>query len=492
MPDGLRVLFLASEADPLVKIGGLGDVAGSLSKALCNLPPEPGSQPMDVRLVIPFHGAIQREAYSLSHAASLQVPYQGGVTPADVFSLDLDGLPVYLISGPLIPPEAPVYTSDAGVDGKKYTFFSLAALVLARAVGWAPHILHANDWHTALAIYALSLTRDRDPFFNKTATVLGLHNLPYLGMGVGPALDAFDLPPAVDSQLPKWAQRLPLPLGLLTADRVIAVSPTYAREILTPEFGSGLHNFLRIRADAISGILNGLDAQYWDPRRDILLAVQFDQDTLADRQVNKRALQNELGLEADGDQPLFSIVARMDYQKGLDLVPGALRAIADQPWQAVILGTGDPILGAAFRKLEADFPRQVRSVIRYDASLSHRIYGGADSLLIPSRYEPCGLTQMIAMHYGCVPVARATGGLRDTIQDYSQSAQSTGFLFDDPTSDALATALVRVLQVFKDKGEWQRLQRIGMAQDFSWRRSARQYLAAYQSLVSTRSLDSKN
>ena len=182
----------------------------------------------------------------------------------------------------------------------------------------------------------------------------------------------------------------------------------------------------------------------------------------------------------------------MDYQKGLDLVPEALRAIAGHPWQAVILGTGDPIMEAAFRALEADFPKQVRSIIRFDAALSHRIYGGADSLLIPSRYEPCGLTQMIAMRYGCVPIARATGGLRDTIQDYSRLAQCTGFLFDKPTSGALATALVRVLQVFKDKGEWQRLQRNGMAQDFSWTHSARQYLAAYQSLVSTRSLVSSN
>ena len=492
MLNGLRVMFLASEADPLVKIGGLGDVAGSLPKALCRLPVEPGGKTIDLRLVIPFHGAIRRQAYSLGHAASFQVPYQGSVTTADVFSLDLDGLPVYLISGPLIPPEAPVYTSDAGVDGQKYTFFSLAALELARALGWAPHILHANDWHTALAIYALSLTREDDPFFKNTSTVLGLHNLPYLGIGAGPALEAFGLPSAIGSQLPKWAQQLPLPLGLLSADQIIAVSPTYAREILTPEFGSGLHKFLRTRADAITGILNGLDNQQWDPRQDASLAVQFDQETLNDRQGNKQALQNELGLEKDADQPLFSIVARMDYQKGLDLVRDALHAIADHPWQAVILGTGDPILEAAFRKLEADFPKQVRSAIRYDAPLSHRIYGGADSLLIPSRYEPCGLTQMIAMRYGCVPVARATGGLRDTIQDYSRSAQSTGFLFDDPTSDALATALVRVLQVFKDKGEWQRLQRIGMAQDFSWTHSARQYLAAYQSLVSTRSMDSKN
>ncbi|MBN1148663.1 MAG: glycogen synthase [Anaerolineales bacterium] len=494
MSTNLRVLFLAAEADPWIKIGGLGDVAGSLPAALRRLSAGGGgaAPAVDVRLAIPFHGAIQRQGLPLRSAARFRLPYAGGTTPVEVLSLEHEGLPVYFIGGPLLPADAPVYASEASADGLKFTFFSLAALELARQLDWAPHVLHANDWHTAPAIYALGLGGRPDAFFRRTATVLGLHNLPYLGAGATQALAAFGLPPARSDRLPAWARDAPLALGLLSADQIVAVSPTYASEILTDEFGAGLDAFLRKRAGSISGILNGLDTARWNPAADEYLAARFDPQNLAARQANKRALQAEFGLPQAPRQPLLAVVSRLDRQKGVDLAPEALRLLASspaytgRPWQIIVLGTGDASLEADIRMLETDFPGRARAVLRFDAALSRRIYAGADILLIPSRYEPCGISQMIAMRYGCVPLGRATGGLRDTIQDYGQSGQSTGFLFTEASAEALALALGRAFSVYNDPTAWRGLQLRGMQQDFSWERSALQYLELYSLLVHNR------
>ena len=481
MKADLRVLFLAAEADPFIKIGGLGDVAGSLPPALRAL-----STPdlnVDVRVVIPFYQAIQRQDYPFRPTATFSITHANGKLRADVYQVELEGVPVYLVNGDPISAEAPVYTPDTAIDGFKFTFFSLAALELARQLDWAPDILHANDWHTSPAVYSLARSRAADAFFHHTAIVLGLHNLPYLGIGAGQAMWSFGLPPAEGTELPEWARHVPLALGLISADKIIAVSPHYAQEILTPEFGSGLYEYLRAHQDKITGVLNGLDGSRWNPATDTVLAYNYDLETLPDRQKNKTALQKEFGLKQNLRTPLLAMVNRMDYQKGVDLVPNALRHVADLPWQAIILGTGDPALEAAARRLEAEYPDRIRAAIRFDAALSRQIYAGADALLIPSRYEPCGLTQMIAMRYGCVPVARATGGLADTILDGEPSNENTGFLFEDATPEALAEALRRVLRRFKSKKDWQSLQRNGMRQDFSWKRSAEIYLQEYKALL---------
>lgn len=494
MKQSLRVLYLAAEADPFIKVGGLGDVAGSLPAALRSITTlHPSTTPdekapideieVDVRLVIPFHGVIQNQPFPIKRIATFQVNHVNGPVQAEAFLADVNGLPVYMIAGALIPINASVYTTEPSIDGLKFTFFSLAALELARTLNWTPHIVHANDWHTAPAIYHLFLNRQKTGFYYNTSTVLGLHNLPYLGVGAGPTLSAFGLPPATSSGLPEWAQHLPLPLGLYSADHIVAASPNYAREILTPEFGSGLHDFLRTRLTKISGILNGLDTQRWDPLTDTAIQAQYGLADLETRQTNKLGLQREFGLKEDPNLPLFAMVTRMDNQKGVDLAPDAFRQIAGKPWQAIILGSGDPLLEGAARQLEAEYSDRARAVIRFDPGLSRRVYAGADALLIPSRYEPCGLTQMIAMRYGCVPIARATGGLRDTIQDFDQSTESTGFLFKKPTSGDLAKTMLRALQVFADPGQWQKMQRRGMQQDFSWQRFARQYLTLYLSLA---------
>jgi starch synthase len=301
------------------------------------------------------------------------------------------------------------------------------------------------------------------------------------------------VPSADHSDLPTWAQHMALPLGLLAADSIVAVSPGYAKEILTEEFGSGLDAFLRTRSEEITGILNGLDTNKWDPALDVELTAMFSSSNLKARSANKSFLQNELGFKNNPTIPLLAMVTRMDPQKGVDLSIDALRLLLQLstnvvfPLQAVFLGTGNPVLESAVRRLEQDYPDHVRARIMFNEHLSHQIYAGADALLMPSRYEPCGLSQMIAMHYGCVPIARATGGLCDTIQDPGDSDQSTGFLFKSAKPDELADAIQRALLVYtQDPPDWQRIQVRGMLQDFSWDRSAQEYYNQYRMLLGLR------
>lgn len=483
-PETLRVLFVAAEADPIIKVGGLGDVTGSLPRTLRALEADQAmGYQVDVRLVIPFHPAIAGRIPEPELVASFDVPHPAGAIPARAFLTHVDDLPVYLIDGAPIPKEGPVYSLDTRKDGEKFTFFSLAVLELAHALDWKPDILHANDWHTALAVYALARRRGSDPFFARTHSILSVHNLPFMGAGTDEALAAFGIPPAIDNRMPPWGAYQPLPMGLSTADFITTVSPTYAREILTPEFGCGLQDFLQLRASSVAGILNGLDEAAWDPATDQALATNYSIETLEKRLANKEALLNEISLPPNLDLPLLILIGRMDQQKGVDLAIDALRDIAGLPWQAVLLGTGDPRLEAASRQLEAEFPYRVRAVIRFDAKLSRRMYAGGDMLLMPSRYEPCGLAQMIAMRYGCLPVARATGGLRDTVYDNPIPENSTGFLFEDSTPEALAAALRRAIAAYADRGAWQARQHCGMRQDFSWQRSAEAYVQIYHKLL---------
>ncbi|HVP21319.1 MAG TPA: glycogen synthase [Anaerolineaceae bacterium] len=479
----IRVLFLASEADPLVKVGGLGDVSGSLPKALENLPPdEIDGNAVEVRLVLPFHSDIRKKIPNPVYLFNLEVQSIKGPVQAQAFFLEVNGIRTYLIAGPPIPEEGPVYNPVAAVDGPKFVFFSLASLELAKKLDWKPDILHANDWHTALSIYQLKIKKD--PFFENTHTVLTLHNLPFFGVGTEAALTEYAIPPSRLKSLPSWARHLPLPLGLQAAEKIVAVSPTYAREILTPEYGCGLEQFLKRRKKAIIGILNGLDQDSWNPAIDPAIAVNYSTNSLDSRQENRKALIYEFSLNTDPGIPIFILVSRMDHQKGVDIAIDGLRAIKDQNWQAILLGAGDPNLERACLELEQELPERVRAVIRFDTNLSRRIYGGGDILLMPSRYEPCGLTQMMAMRYGCVPIARATGGLVDTISDLAAfPAKATGFLFNQPTVPAFVEAINRVYKAYLILETWRQLQLHGMKQDFSWHQSAIAYAKTYQQLM---------
>lgn len=475
----IKVQFLSAEADPLAKVGGLGDVAGSLPAVFKTL-----ANPPDVRVALPFYPFLKKAGLDLSPIASFEIAHHDGPLISEVFETTISGVPFYLIDGPPIAKDPAIYSGNNRQDGSKFCFYSLAAMELNKILKWQPDLIHAHDWHASPAVYNLRLIRDHDPFYKDTKSLLTVHNLPYLGYDTEKSLLAYGLPRAHLSSLPNWAEHLPLPLGLLTADKINTVSPGYADEMFTPEFGANLENFLKTRKDDLVGILNGINMVSWDPGSDPDLDHNFSFSTLQNRKKNKELLLEELGLDIDPDIPLIAMINRLDHQKGVDLVPEALRMIPDQKWQAILLGTGDPVLEKQALDLDHDFT-QVRSVIKFDGSLARRIYGGSDLIMIPSRYEPCGLTQMIGMRYGCVPLARSTGGLKDTIIDYHSADQknSTGFLFEDATSTALAKTIRRALELYQDQRRWQGLQRRGMKKDFSWKKSAQKYLGLYADLI---------
>ena len=395
MPSPLRILFLAAEASPLVKVGGLADVAGSLPAVLRDMG-------HDVRVVLPLHPSLRELTQGTSPITQFSLDTKTDAQTATVFQLKQseNNSHLYLIDGPPLRTADAVYHTSVEQDAPKFVFFSLAALELARAISWQPDIVHAHDWHSAAAVYWLCTQGKHDPFFAHTASLITVHNLPYLGVGAGNTLEQYGLAPSNHALLPDWARHAPLPLALAHADGITTVSPTYAAEIQTPQFGCGLEHLLQFRTDHLWGILNALDTATWDPSRDQTLAARYDAHTLDRREQNKAALQRQLGLDMDSTVPLLGIVSRFDHQKGLDLALPALARWAEQGAQVVVVGTGDSELEQQYRDLVTRFPDRIAVTLKFDAQLATQIYGGADLLLMPSRYEPCGLSQMIAMRYG--------------------------------------------------------------------------------------------
>ncbi len=484
MAPSLRILFVASEYAPLAKVGGLGDMAGSLPKALRALG-------HDVRVALPHYSVIDNARYPARAAAHFQVESRSGPQWASAHEVEHDGVPIYLISGPPIPPRPHLY-GGIGEDGPKFVFFSLAALELCRTLNWQPDVVHAHDWHAGTAPGWLGTHGRSDSFFEATASLFTIHNLPYSGAGAGPALWEYGLWPSPRMDLPEYQRWSPMALALTYADVINAVSPGYSREILTPEYGHGFEGLLQSRGDRLTGVLNGIDYATWNPATDGSLPANFDAASLAARAENKRALQAENGLQQRPDAFLVGMVSRLDWQKGLDLVGPAMRELlADGSGHAqfVLLGTGDAGLEAEMAALARDFPGQAAVHLRFDAMEATRIYGGSDVFLMPSRYEPCGLSQMIALRYGSAPVVRATGGLVDTVVDAAQRG-GTGFVFQRYSPYALHGALARAKAAFGDRAGWKRLQQRGMKADFSWAKSAQAYVKLYERALGYRSADS--
>lgn len=475
MVPALRVLFLAAEAAPLVKIGGLADVAGELPRVL-------RKKGLDVRLALPWHASLSTQGLSPQRACQVAVPFRGGELGATVYTADLSGLPLWLVSGDPIGSSPSVY-GDPPQDSFKYAFFCLAVLRAAETMGAVPDLLHGNDWHSSAAILAAARERRTSGAWKSAATVVTIHNLPYMGVGGGEALEAFGLAASSQADLPDWARPVPLAQALAEADWLTTVSPTYAREIQDSVHGSGLEGLLRARARRLTGILNGLDRSRWDPEQDKALYQRFRAGSLARRKRNKERLLADLGLPFQEGVPLLAMVTRLDQQKGADLAIDALQSTARADWQFVLLGKGDPPLEERALAFASTQPERVRAILRYDDRLARCLYGGADAILVPSRYEPCGLVQMIAMRYGCVPIVRATGGLLDTVRQTAEGRPGTGFLFDEPTPQALRAAIERALAVYRDPSQWAAIQEAGMAQDLSWERSADEYLSVYENAL---------
>jgi starch synthase len=476
----MRILMLAAEAAPLAKVGGLADVVGSLPRALAELGHE-------VRVVIPGYGSIDWPKYGPLRVAQFPVYTVGGEERAEVWQTESGETPVYLVTGPPIPQDRWIYGRTIEEDGPKFVFFSLAALWSSEALSWKPDVVHAHDSHTGTAVWWLATEGRDNPYFRDVASVFTIHNLPYAAQGAGRALGEYKIRrDAAVLALPESFRDSLIGLGILGADVLSTVSPTYAREILTPEGGHGLDGVLRLRADRLAGILNGIDVESWDPSTDGDLAAPFDADSLDDRARNKTALQEEAELEPDPRMPLLAVVSRLVKEKGFDIAGPAVRRWLERGGQFVMLGTGDPALEHEYAQFEMRYPRRASVRLRFDARYARRIYAGADALLLPSRYEPCGLAQMIGMRYGCVPVARRTGGLADTVTDAGDPG-GTGLMFDEFNPWALWDALERCLKVYAQPAQWRPLQHNGMTRDFSWSRSAREYAALYDRAKAARS-----
>jgi starch synthase len=476
----IKIFFLAAEAVPFVKVGGLGDVAGALPQYINQIKELKGEPVIfDIRVALPYYPQIDQKYKKTDPIAVFPVFSSKEIFEVRVYYVLNNGVPVYLFDAGPINNCKSVYSLNTFDDGEKFTLFSKAALQLPGYIKWKPEILHVNDWHTAIAAYINQRfdMRNRIPY-----SVMTLHNLPFMGAGAEPALTQFEIPPSMDEDLPVWARTLPLPLGLTSVDKIIAVSPNYAREIQKKEVGCGLDSFFRSSRISIDGILNGIDTEIWDPCNDPDIVRNFDKENLHLRLENKRKIQADLGFPLTDNVPLLVMVSRMDIQKGVDLVLEGLRLIADLPWQAVLLGSGDPILEAGFKKLAKTNPKKVKAILRFDSKLSHQLFAGSDILLMPSRYEPCGLTQMIAMRYGCIPVARKTGGLVDTI-NVIPFRNKTGYLFKKPTAADLIAALKISFDDYYRPSRWVSIQKNAMSVNFSWNKSALEYACLYKELV---------
>lgn len=471
----MKVLFLAVEAAPLAKVGGLGDVAGELPLAL-------GALGVDVLLALPRHAGLKDSALELSEGVEVVVPRARGSQTVKVRLAQSGRMRLLLVEDPSFVKSTGIYTNTRN-DAERYTLFSLASLQACDAFGWQPDIVHANDWHTAPALAWLRAQGGSIPIWRETARVLTIHNLPYMGEGGQKGIKKYAIHPSDDRNLPSWARSLPLPIGMSAAHRITTVSPTYAREIQTPAFGCGLERWLRNQAERVVGILNGIDLDVWNPAHDEALRFNYGREDLAERSKNKTALLREIGLAEDPGRPLLGVVSRLAYQKGFDLALDALKGLLESDWRLVVLGTGDPALEQKAREFEGAHRDRVRVSLRFDPDFARRLYAGCDMMLIPSRYEPCGLTQMIAMRYGCVPVVRRTGGLADTVEEYATGGKGVGFTFGPPRARSLRTTLRGALKVYRDQRRWKGIQRRGMAKDFSWDRAARRYHNLYRRTI---------
>lgn len=481
----LKILFAASEAQPLIKTGGLADVAGSLPQALQQLN-------NDVRLIMPAYPEVVEKAIPLKTLTTLQLT--GHSEPVRLLSGTLPNhLPLYLVDAPgLFDRRGNPYVSPSGNDwADNPQRFSLFCRTIARVamdrtgLNWQPDLVHCNDWQTGLVPPLLATEG------NRPATLFTIHNLAYQGVYDQATFNKLHLPTKLWSHdgLEFHNNLSFIKGGLAFSDWLNTVSPTYAHEICSPAFGYGLEGLLQHRKDRLAGILNGIDHQAWDPAGDTHIHQHFDSRAFNLKGINKTLLQKEMGLPQDEDAMLFGYIGRLVEQKGVDLILDILPRLAElENTQVILLGSGSHDLEQALREAQQQYPQMVATYIGYDEPLAHRIEAGADCFLMPSRFEPCGLNQLYSLRYGTVPIVRRTGGLADTVTDANPrtllDGSATGFVFDNPTATDLWEAIERAIQFYnRPKTWWHKLAINGMQQDFSWKVSANHYIDLYRKAI---------
>lgn len=497
----IKVLFIASEFAPLVKVGGLGDVSSSLPKALKELG-------IDIRVVIPKYkiASINRCRQILGSvpkkiASGIKVSFDNREERFDLYSSQLpkSELPLYLIDQKKYLGSKEVYPSNFSEQIFRFLFFSKAVLEIFRVLNWQPEILHLNDWQTAI----LSVLAKKQK--SKFKTLLTIHNLAH--QGVYKSKRIFQMLGLKEEMLASLKKRDKfgnfniLQQGILQADLITTVSPTYSKEILTKKFEENLENDLKKRRRDLFGILNGLDLDQFNPLKDPNIAVAFQGESMTNLQLeeikkrNKIYLQRKLRLPIISEIPLIGLISRLDEQKGFDLFRKAFEKIIKMNLQIVLLGKGCPETEKVLKEFSLKYPDKFSCQIRLDLKLAQQIYAGSDIFLMPSRFEPCGLSQMIAMRYGAVPIVRKTGGLADTVVDYQEqiinrksqianrkSRKGIGFVFEKYSSEEMIKKIKQALKIYKDKKLWNGIIKFNLERDFSWKQSAKEYLKLYKKL----------
>ncbi len=471
----MKVLFVTSEAYPFAMSGGLADVSGALPKAL-------KKRVVGCRVVMPLYDTVPEQLKgSMKFLFSYTVPVAWRRQYCGVFEAKYDGVTYYLLDNQYYFKRGSLYGHYD--DAERFAFFSRAAIDLLKQINFQPDVIHCNDWQSALVpVYMDIYYKPYDPFYSGIKTLLTIHNIQYQGIYSEDILeDVFGISrERMDIMGYEGCVNL-LKAGIETADKVSTVSPTYSREILTPEYSHGLDGILRAREYKLSGIVNGIDTEVYDPSTDPNIEKNYSAETIDDKKLNKLALQKEMGLPERAEVPVISMVTRLVSHKGLDIVKYAIEDVLQRDVQLVILGSGDFEYESFFRYLKGKYPDKVGLKIGFIPALARKIYAGSDIFLMPSLSEPCGLSQMIALRYGTVPIIRETGGLKDTVVD-SMDGTGNGFTFANYNGDDLRFTIHRSVDAFNDKEGWKILAKRCMECDNSWAKSASDYIKLYKSM----------
>lgn len=471
-----KILIASPEVAPFAKTGGLADVAGSLPKALATM----GN---DVRVVMPKYRGITDYRTLGDFPVQVGQRKTTAIIREGMIQASLGGIerlvPVYFIDNYHYFDRDNMYMYFD--EAERFTFFSKAILEMIRHMGWAPHVLHCNDWQTGIVPFLLREKYSVDPIYRGIASLFTIHNLKYQGNYPKEVLsligldDKYFTPEGIEF----YGNISFMKAGIMYADVVNTVSKTYAKEIQTPVYGNLMDGVLRSRAQDLYGIVNGLNYHEFNPETDARIFRNYTLGDLEGKKENKYALQREIGLPV-GDMPLIGIVSRLVDQKGLDLIAEIIPDIVEEDLQFIMLGTGDPYYEELFRSLSETHPSKIAVKIGFNVALAQRIYAGSDMFLMPSRFEPCGLGQLISMRYGTIPIVRNTGGLKDTVTNYEPHRHSgNGFTFTEYSANALHDAVKRGISIYQDKRVWNSLVENAMHHDFSWNRSAAEYMSVY-------------
>lgn len=484
MASPLRILYASAEVVPYAKTGGLADVAGALPKVLADMG-------HDVRIVMPRYESIDGERYGLrQETAPFEILHGNGTITISVERSDaIPGVPTYFIRNDDLYARDSLYGQPD--DDHRFIAYCRGMLEMLPILEWMPDVINCNDWHTSLTpVYLKTLYAD-DANYSCIGSLYSIHNLAYQGDFSPQFMELAGLP----WELFTWDKLAfndrfnCMKAALIYADKLSTVSESYAREIQTPEFGEGLEGVLQYRADDLSGILNGIDYAVWNPETDTHIEQNYSSQKHTRKQADKRALQKAMGLPRWDNAPLFGIVSRLSSQKGFDLLDAILPSLLTaQKMQVVILGSGDPYYEEMFDRLSKKYPQKLAIALRFDEGLAHAIYAGADAFLMPSRYEPCGLGQMISLAYGTLPLVHTVGGLADTIQEIKTiRGKGNGFTFDEYASESFVAAMQRAIHCYQEKRDcWTRGMNNAFACHFSWAISAQKYLKIYKEAIRTR------